>query len=269
MITSADFIPVVNSINEAFADFEEYARSFIFLEWNPLFNESDTLESKFWRECINIHILFRECMPGALSGEDYSLKKAFFTALGYQDAEIHELNSFCFLLRELRLYRCHLLDGNIQRTVARRQNIEKNFRDMALTDEWQFRMDEEQWELTFRQLYDTAASLLYQMAKKIKAVRDEQRAQVFAAWKTLYVRWYASSEMCRTYLHSGFCEYYIMEDRISDVPSQEKPARRADKAMRNDALKERAKAEYANMTAYKTFEPAQLSFEIVKAVMRN
>ena len=269
MNTSADLIPVVNSINEAFEVFDEAARSFIFLEWNPLYDENDTQESNFWRECINIHILFRECMPGVLSGEDYQLKKAFLSALGYQDSDIYNFNSFCHLLRELRLYRCHLLNGNVRKTANRRKTIEHNFKDMLLTEEWQFRMSEEKWALAFRQLYDTAVALLSQMAEKIKAVRPEQRAQVFAAWKTLYIRWYQSSDMCRTYLHNGFFEYYIMADRISDIPPREKPNKRADRAMKNDALKKRAQAEYANMSAYKTFEPAELSFEIAKAVMHN
>lgn len=274
MSTSADLIPIVNRINKAFEGFDAHARSFIFLEWNPLLDENGTTESNFWRECINIHILFRECMPCASSGDDYQLKKALFSALGYQDSEIREFNSFCHLLRELRLYRCHLLNGNVRKTADRRKNIEHSFKNIIPSfshppGAWQFRMTEDQWEVAFCYIYETAVSLLKQMAEKISAVREELQSDVLATWKALYTSWYQSSDMCRTYLHNGFYEYYIMMDRISDSHPQEKPGKRADKAMRNDALKETVREEYANMTAYKTFEPAELSFEIVKAVLRN
>ncbi len=273
MNSSDLFRDTVARINDLAADLDAKKRCYIFLDWNPLYSETNTTESMFWRECINIHILFRECMPGMWNNDD---KNDFLQDIGFTERDCTRFDRFICFLRNMRLYYCHMVNDDLSVNRERQDWIDKGFRtyfgvDPDVKNGWQFRMEEEDWQTALERLYDHTKTWL-ELVENCLSNRISNTQKAFDNWKKLYGAWFSSDDMCRNYLREGFIQYYNLLDDQNTHPSQKPAKQRAGEAMGNDEWKNAIRNRYIYMDTVpnvNSFEPAQLTLAIIKDFFNN
>ncbi len=277
MNSSAHLSATVENINKLAAALDAQERSYIFLDWNPLHNENDTAESKFWRECINIHILFRECMPGNLPAR--LDKSPFFAALGYTKEMYGNYRRFINMLRNLRLYRCHMLLDIDEHNKRKNDIVHFLGTDPALAGltfkDWQLRAEAEDWQSACDWLYAEAQKQLSRLQDALTALQsDAQKALALQGWVALYARWYQNYNTYSIFLTDALVHRIVLMNESNPEISEDKielfAAQRAKKILEGKiypGCPEALTDEYGNMESYSSFEPAELSQQIVDRIL--
>lgn len=275
MNSSIRFAPRIEEINELAAKLDPLGRSFIFMEWNPLYNETDTAESKFWREWINLHILFRECRPGNIPQYLNAKFPSFFDYLGYNDDDLRRLFDFVNLLREGRLYRCHP-NFDITDHTSRKNKIKSSFDSYdalnpLIFQDWQVRAKEEDWETALEWLYNEAAHHLVNLKTALEAVTSEARQKALNSWISMYACWFKSRNaqdlFVNTAIRNFFKEQAETQGNLSEKVA-EKIANQNFKLFKdNDTCMKELLNQYQSMDSYSSFDPEELTYQILVKMM--
>lgn len=260
-------------INDLFGKFDANKKTFLFLEWNPLYNENDTNESQFWRECINLHELFRECIPGFEFNND-----EFFRILGFSESEIKDFKYFTQNLKNIRLYRCHTLFNDVGIHKRYKKNIERYLSSklsmqVNVFDDWQFRTNSDAWTEACNSIYFIAKEQLLLIKQKLEdlhTINDNTTiTKLLSEWKQWYAQWYKSENMCRLYLKSALYQYYYLEQENNGSRYGTTPQKKVNFILNNTNRSAVLKSEYDKMDEYSYFSPFELSFEIITKKIRD
>lgn len=276
MNSAERFSVLINDINELAAQLDPAGRSFIFLEWNPLYHESDTAESNFWREWINLHILFRECRPGEIPESLNTKYSGFFDHLGYDPDELQSLYSFVKLLRYARLYRCHPNLGIVQEHESRMEDIKSAFKEYAALSPlsfhgWQIRATETDWQAALSWLYAEAERHLVRLKTALENVTSDTRQAVLKGWISMYAGWLRSRNAQDLFVDSAILNFFRAQAETNGNLIGEGAERVAIQNLRffknnADCTKALAK-QYRMMENYSTFEAKELTQKILENIL--
>ena len=275
MNSSIRFGPLIDEINELAAKLDPSGRSFIFMEWNPLHNETDTAESKFWREWINLHILFRECRPGNIPQELNARFPSFFDYLGYDNDDLRRLARFVNLLRFARLYRCHP-NLDIADHINRKNSIEESFNSYEalnplIFQDWQIRATEEEWQAALEWLYSEAEYHLAKLKAALEAVTPQSRQVVLNGWISMYANWFKSRNAQDLFVNTAIQNFFkaqaetqgnLSAKMAESVTKQNFKLFKNSKDCMNALLNQ-----YQSMDSYSSFDPEELTHQILVKMM--